>query len=78
LDLILMDCEMPGIDGFQATRSIRTWEQNNGHQTLPIIALSAHAMESHKSACSDAGMNDFIAKPVVFDDLRKTLGEYIK
>jgi len=78
LDLILMDCEMPGIDGFQATRSIRAWEQNNNHPALPIIALSAHAMESHKSACSDAGMNDFIAKPVVFDNLRKTLGGYIK
>jgi len=78
LDLILMDCEMPGVDGFQATRSIRSWEQNNTNSALPIIALSAHAMESHKSACSDAGMNDFIAKPVVFDHLRKTLGEYLK
>ena len=78
LDLILMDCEMPGIDGFEATRSIREWEQDNNHPALPIIALSAHAMESHKSACGEAGMNDFIAKPVVFDILRKTLGEHIK
>ncbi len=78
LDLILMDCEMPVIDGFQATRSIRAWEQDNNHPKLPIVALSAHAMASHKSACSDAGMDDFIAKPVVFDNLRKTLGEHIK
>jgi len=78
LDMVLMDCEMPGVNGFQATRSIRIWEQNNNLSALPIIALSAHAMESHKSACNDAGMNDFVAKPVVFDSLRKTLGEYIK
>lgn len=77
IDFILMDCEMPVVDGFQATRMIREWEIKQHKSTLPIIALSAHAMESHKSACTEAGMDDFVAKPVIFDDLRKTLSLYL-
>ena len=72
-DLILMDCQMPGMDGFQATRVIRAQEQADGRQQTPIIALTANAMEGDRTACLDAGMNDYLAKPVNIADLHERL-----
>ena len=62
--LILMDCQMPVMDGYEATRKIRRFEQDNTRAPVPIIALTAHAMQSDKLKCLGSGMNDYISKPV--------------
>lgn len=61
-DLILMDCHMPGMDGFETTAKIRRMEENSGHYT-PIIALTADAMKVIKERCLAVGMNDYLSKP---------------
>lgn len=71
-DLILMDMQMPEMDGLGATRKIRELEMNNG-KNIVIIALTANAMDSDKEKCLGSGMNDFLAKPVVRDRLREML-----
>jgi CheY-like chemotaxis protein len=67
-DLIMMDVQMPGMDGFEATRRIREWEA--GKTRIPIIALTAHAMDSHREECLAAGMDSFLAKPIVLESLK--------
>jgi PAS domain S-box-containing protein len=62
--LILMDCQMPVMDGYEATREIRRFEKQNTRAPIPIIALTAHAMQSDKLKCLSSGMNDYISKPV--------------
>ncbi len=68
-DLILMDVQMPELDGFEATREIR---KRSGQQPW-IIAVTANAMQSDRQACLDAGMNDYLSKPISFDALVKAL-----
>lgn len=68
-DLILMDCEMPEMDGFEATRRIRTHEQDHGLAATPIVALTAHAMEEHKELVFASGMNYFLSKPITHEEL---------
>ena len=68
-DLILMDCEMPEMDGFEATRSIREYEQREGLASTTIIALTAHALQEHRDAVFASGMNYYLSKPVTFDNL---------
>ncbi|MBL4834386.1 MAG: response regulator [Pseudomonas sp.] len=62
--LILMDGEMPQIDGFEATRRIRAFEKGRGRTEVPIVALTAHALDIHREAGARAGMDDYLAKPV--------------
>lgn len=70
--LILMDCHMPEVDGYQATRAIRQHESHAGGH-VPIIALTANALDDDHHACLDAGMDDFLSKPVKYDDLRRMI-----
>lgn len=77
-DVILMDCEMPIMNGYDATRFIREWEQSNGQTGTPIIALTANAMPGTEEACKDCGMNDYLAKPIRKDTLRATLARWIR
>jgi len=76
-DLILMDCHMPIMDGYEATREIRRIESNRGgHST--IVALTANALEGEREICLAAGMDDFIAKPIRLGDLETVLRRYVK
>jgi CheY-like chemotaxis protein len=69
-DVVLMDVQMPVMDGYAATRAIR---EELGLTTLPIIAMTANAMESDRTACLSAGMNDHVGKPFDLDHLVATL-----
>jgi len=73
LDLLLMDCEMPEMDGFEATQRIRAYEDSSGLRPLPIVALTAHALQEHREAVFEAGMNFYLAKPITFDSLYQAL-----
>jgi len=77
-DVILMDCQMPMMDGYDATRMIRDWEQGNGQSGVPIIALTADVSEDTEKACKEAGMNDYLTKPVRRDTLREVLSRWIR
>lgn len=68
-NLILMDCEMPEMDGFEATRAIRDYERREGLSATPIIALTAHALQEHREAVFASGMNYYLSKPVTFNNL---------
>jgi signal transduction histidine kinase/DNA-binding response OmpR family regulator len=74
-DVVLMDIQMPEMDGFQATAEIRRRERP-GAPPLPIVALTAHALGVTRERCLAAGMTDYLAKPVRFDDLRNRLAEW--
>lgn len=74
--LILMDCQLPGMDGYEATRQIRKMEAINGHH-VPIVAITAHAMLGSKGECLAAGMDDYICKPISLEDLRAVLERWL-
>jgi CheY-like chemotaxis protein/anti-sigma regulatory factor (Ser/Thr protein kinase) len=63
-DLLLMDCEMPHMDGYEATEAIRQFEEEHHLPHLPIVALTAHALEDVRRRCIDVGMDDFLTKPI--------------
>jgi len=75
--LILMDCHMPVMDGFEATQSIRTWERQAGRTPVTIIAVSASAFQEDRDRCAAVGMNDFVAKPVTLNSLKTAIDRWL-
>jgi CheY-like chemotaxis protein len=75
-DLIFMDCHMPVMDGYEATREIRRIEANRGGHAV-IVALTANALEGERETCLAAGMDDFLAKPIKLGDLEQVLRRYV-
>jgi signal transduction histidine kinase/DNA-binding response OmpR family regulator/HPt (histidine-containing phosphotransfer) domain-containing protein len=81
-DLVLMDCQMPEMDGYEATRRIRQWEQEQAadgrrERHLPIVALTAHAMKGDRARCLESGMDDYMTKPLEPEGLAKTLARWM-
>lgn len=77
-DLVLMDCQMPEMDGYEATRAIRKREEQGGKacrwkSPMVVVAVTANAMQGDREKCVEAGMNDYITKPMRGDDLRRVL-----
>jgi signal transduction histidine kinase/DNA-binding response OmpR family regulator len=79
-EMVLMDCRMPVMDGFEATRRIRAWEATlgRGRPAVPIIALTANAMEGDREACVAAGMSDYLTKPITGDALAAMLARHLE
>jgi signal transduction histidine kinase/CheY-like chemotaxis protein len=74
-DLILMDCQMPGMDGYEATQAIRARERGAAH--VPVIALTASALPGDRHKCIEAGMDDYLPKPIDRDMLRQVLDRWL-
>jgi CheY-like chemotaxis protein len=72
-DLVLMDCEMPVLDGFSATAQLRSWEAEVHRERTPVVALTAHILSEHKERARQAGMDGHMAKPVEMSQLRELI-----
>jgi CheY-like chemotaxis protein len=76
-DLVLMDCEMPILDGFSATQQLRAWEVGNQRIRTPVVALTAHILTEHKERARQAGMDGHMAKPVELSQLRELVEHWV-
>ena len=76
-DLVFMDCHMPRVDGYEASRRIRQNEAQSGNRHLPIIALTAHAMKGDREMCLAAGMDDYLSKPCSDSQLQSILKKWL-
>ncbi|MET0848768.1 MAG: response regulator, partial [Pseudomonas sp.] len=76
-DLVLMDCEMPILDGFSATQQLRAWEVGNQRIRTPVVALTAHILAEHKERARQAGMDGHMAKPVELSQLRDLIEHWV-
>jgi len=77
-DLILMDCHMPEMDGFTATREIRDCEVREGKERVPIIALTGDVQVGTREQCQAVGMDDYLSKPFYMDSLQDVMGKFLK
>lgn len=77
-DLVLVDCEMPEIDGLTLTREVRKWEKESpSKQPQIIVAVTAHALEQHRLRCLESGMNDVVCKPISINKLKSCLDRWL-
>ncbi|HEA52197.1 hypothetical protein LCGC14_0857650 [marine sediment metagenome] len=76
-DVILMDCQMPVMDGYETTRYIRKWEVDSGQGRTPVIALTADVLPGTEHNCLESGMDDYLAKPVRKENLRTVIDRWI-
>jgi CheY-like chemotaxis protein len=76
-DVVLMDCMMPGMDGFQATAELRRRERARGVSPIPVVAVTAIAMSGDREQCLAAGMDDYLAKPFQLETLEATLARVL-
>ncbi|KAI9912788.1 hypothetical protein PsorP6_005270 [Peronosclerospora sorghi] len=77
-DIVLMDCEMPIMNGYNATRNIRVFEKEEQLARIPIIGVTAYAMSGDRQKCLDAGMDEFIVKPISKTELRKAIRKWMR
>jgi CheY-like chemotaxis protein/HPt (histidine-containing phosphotransfer) domain-containing protein len=75
--ILLMDCQMPEMNGFDATREIRTFEARSGRPRVPIVALTANAVQGDRERCLETGMDDYVTKPIDPDLLLKTIDRHL-
>ncbi|MDG9924548.1 MULTISPECIES: hybrid sensor histidine kinase/response regulator [unclassified Pseudomonas] len=76
-DLVLMDCEMPVLDGFSATEQLRAWEQREQRGRTPVVALTAHILSEHKERARQVGMDGHMSKPVEMSQLRDLIAHWV-
>jgi PAS domain S-box-containing protein len=76
-DVVLMDVQMPEMDGIEAAREVRRFEQQNGREQTPIIALTAHVMQEDRRRCAEAGMDGYLSKPLRPSELRSELSRLL-
>jgi two-component system sensor histidine kinase/response regulator len=76
-DVVLMDVQMPDVDGLEATRAVRHMEHRRERLGVPIIALTANAMKGDEDRCLEAGMNGYLAKPVTLERLEREIRRVI-
>ena len=77
-DLVLMDIQMPAMDGLEATRQIRVWEKKQGNAKTPILALTSHAMNKDEEKSLLAGCDNHITKPTTKKNLLKMINQFVK
>lgn len=76
-DLIFMDCHMPDMDGFQTTRALRKYEEDNAKNPVPIVALTANTSAEIRQDCLTSGMSDYVAKPIKVDVLQEVINRWL-
>jgi PAS domain S-box-containing protein len=76
-DLVLMDCQMPEMDGYEATRRIRSGEAGPANRMIPIVAMTARAMQGDREKCLESGMNDYLPKPIDASALEESLAHWL-
>lgn len=77
-DVVLMDCQMPGLDGYQATQAIRQLESESNKQPVPIIAVTGNTSVDDQGKFTSAGMNDFLGKPFTVNQLKTILSKWLE